>query len=95
MINKKEIEKIALLSRLEVNDIESKKYQEQLSDILKYIDSLKEVDCSDLDFLGLDSDIFNQYREDEVKKWDQDGIDTALKQFSDEEEGQLKINRVL
>jgi aspartyl-tRNA(Asn)/glutamyl-tRNA(Gln) amidotransferase subunit C len=95
MISEKEVEKIAFLSRLEINDIERKKYQEQLSDILKYIDSLKEVNCSDLDYLGLDSGVSNQYRNDEVKRWDQEGVDTALKQFSDEEEGQLKINRVL
>jgi aspartyl/glutamyl-tRNA(Asn/Gln) amidotransferase C subunit len=95
MISEKEVEKIAFLSRLEINDIERKKYQEQLSDILKYIDSLKEVNCSDLDYLGLDSGVSNQYRNDEVKRWDQEGVDTALKQFSDEEERQLKINRVL
>ncbi len=95
MISEKEVEKIAFLSRLEINDLESKKYQEQLSDILEYIDSLKEVDCSDLDYLGLDSGVSNQYRDDEVNKWDQEGIDTALKQFSDEEDAQLKINRVL
>ncbi len=43
-ISKDEVEKIAVLARLEIDDQQKKKMAEQLSNILQYIDKLKDVD---------------------------------------------------
>lgn len=45
-ITKEEVEYIAHLARLKVDDSLVEKYAAQLSDILGYIDKLKEVDVS-------------------------------------------------
>ena len=42
-LNKKEIKHIANLARLELSDAELDKYKDQLSDVLDWIDQLKEV----------------------------------------------------
>ncbi|MCP3876094.1 MAG: Asp-tRNA(Asn)/Glu-tRNA(Gln) amidotransferase subunit GatC [Desulfobacteraceae bacterium] len=43
-ISKDEVEKIAHLARLEIDDSQKEKMAEQLSNILQYIDKLKDVD---------------------------------------------------
>ena len=94
-ISKKEIKNIAHLARLELNDIEVDKYQEQLSSILKHVDVLKEADCSDLDILGLSSEEVNKTREDSASNWSKDEVKLALKQSKEIEDGQVKVRRVL
>lgn len=94
-LNNEEIKKIAFLARLELNDIEISKYQEQLSSILKYIDILKKADSSDLDILGLESDNFNRFRKDEVINCSEDEVKMAINQAGEKENDQIKVNRVL
>ncbi len=43
-ISKDEVEKIAHLARLKIHDSQKEKMAEQLSNILQYIDKLKDVD---------------------------------------------------
>ncbi|HOZ53239.1 MAG TPA: Asp-tRNA(Asn)/Glu-tRNA(Gln) amidotransferase subunit GatC [bacterium] len=95
-LTKEEIKKIAELARLELNDVEISKYQNQLGSVLDYIDMLKEADCSDLDILGLDlEDNFNRTREDQSVNWPEDEIKIALEQVNEKENGQVKVNRVM
>ena len=66
-ISKQEIEKIAHLARLEIDESQTKKMAEQLSDILQYIDKLKDVN---VDGVKLSSDVAfmnNVLREDDVQ----------------------------
>ena len=46
MINEKEVQRIAKLARLSLNEKELKKVKKDLSSILDYFDSLKEVNVS-------------------------------------------------
>ncbi|HPT08377.1 MAG TPA: Asp-tRNA(Asn)/Glu-tRNA(Gln) amidotransferase subunit GatC [bacterium] len=94
-ISKEDIKKVANLAKLDLNDIEIDNYQQQLGKILEYIDILKEVEVSDLEFLGLGDEDVNQVRLDEASSWPQDEIDIALEQVIDKEEHQVKINRIL
>ncbi|MBU1160202.1 aspartyl/glutamyl-tRNA amidotransferase subunit C, partial [Patescibacteria group bacterium] len=45
-LNQKQIQHIANLARLELTEEELKKYSNQLSDILSYINQLKEADTT-------------------------------------------------
>ncbi len=45
-ISEKDVENIAHLARLKIDESLVGKYAEQISDILKYIDKLKDVDVS-------------------------------------------------
>jgi aspartyl-tRNA(Asn)/glutamyl-tRNA(Gln) amidotransferase subunit C len=46
MINKEEVKHIAKLARLGLKEAEIKKFQKELSSILDYFNSLKEIDVS-------------------------------------------------
>lgn len=94
-LNKDNIKKIAELAKLELNDIEILKYQSQLSSVLDYIDILKEVECSDSDILGLESDEFNRTREDLAFSWDKEEKKIALKQANEKDGDFIKVNRVI
>ena len=49
MIDKKEIQKIAALAKIEIKDSEIDTYSKQLSKILEYVERLNEVDTSKVD----------------------------------------------
>lgn len=94
-ISREEIQKIANLARLDLSEAEILQYQEQLSSILRHIDTLKEAQSDDLDILGLNLSDYNRKREDEVKTWSEAEIKTALNQAKEISDGQVKVQRVL
>jgi aspartyl-tRNA(Asn)/glutamyl-tRNA(Gln) amidotransferase subunit C len=94
MLDKKQIQHIANLARLELSEEEEEKYGRQLSDILDYIDKLKEVDTSKVAITAQVSGLHNSWREDEVKDWDKEEIAMALAQ-GDLVNGQVKVKKVL
>ena len=67
-ISKKDVESIAHLARLKVDESLVGKYAEQISDILKYIDILKEVDVSKANLVSDASFNTNIFRKDEPLK---------------------------
>jgi len=94
-LNKKQIEHIANLARLELTNEEIKKYGSQLSDILNYIDQLKEVDVSNIEPTAQVTGLENVMREDKAEDWDNKERQAALKEAPEVEEGQVKVKRVL
>ena len=64
-ITKEEVEYIAHLARLKVDDSLVEKYADQLSEILGYIDKLKEVDVSGVDTVAGAASGTNVMRPDE------------------------------
>ena len=68
-IDKKTVEKVALLSRLTLKDKDVEKFSKQLNSILVYIDKLKEVDTEKvLPTTHTVGDIKNVFREDTIQK---------------------------
>jgi len=95
MISREEVKYIAdFLARLELTSEEEKKYSQQLSTILEYIDKLKSVDTSEVSTTFQVGGLFNAWREDEVKNWDKDEITLALSE-SELVAGQIKVKKVL
>lgn len=94
-ISKEDIKKVAQLARLELNEAEVEKYQGQLASILDYIDMLKEAKVSDLAVLGLESENYNQTRDDEILPCDDKTIKIALDQAPEREADQIKVDRVI
>lgn len=94
-LSKKEIEHIAKLARLDLTDEELKKYGSQLSDILNYIDLLKEVDAAGVEPTAQVTGMENIFREDAAKDWDKKEIKEALCQAPELENNQVKVKRVL
>ena len=94
-LEKKDIEHIANLARLELSESELEKYGSQLSDVLNYIDMLQEVDVEGVEPTAQVTGMENIYREDVVKKWNDDERLNALSEAPELENGQVKVRRVL
>jgi len=66
-LNKKEVEHIALLARLGLNDDEIEKYSTQLSSILEYVEQLKEVETEGVEPTAQVTGLENVMRSDVVE----------------------------
>ncbi|MEQ8152254.1 MAG: Asp-tRNA(Asn)/Glu-tRNA(Gln) amidotransferase subunit GatC [Smithellaceae bacterium] len=66
MITKQEVEYVAHLARLEIDDEQKDKLTSQLNDILLYIDKLNELDTSGVEPMSHAIAVTNAFREDKV-----------------------------
>lgn len=94
-LSKDEIQHIAKLARLELTDEELKKYGDQLSAILNYIDQLKEVDVKGVEPIAQVTGLENVLREDKVENWDKAEIEAALKDAPERQGMFIKVKRVI
>jgi aspartyl-tRNA(Asn)/glutamyl-tRNA(Gln) amidotransferase subunit C len=63
-ITRKDVEYVARLARLELSDAEKEQYAGQLENILKYVDTLNEVDTTDVPPTNHALNLTNVWRED-------------------------------
>lgn len=94
-LNKKDIQHIANLARLELTDKELKTYGDQLSDVLSYIDQLKEVDVEGVEPTAQVTGLKDVFRNDEIKEWNKEEREAALSQAPEMEDRQIKVKRIL
>lgn len=66
-ITPEEVDYVARLGRLALEEDEKIKYQSQLDDILKYMDLLDEVSTEDVEPMAGPVELFTPLRADEVK----------------------------
>lgn len=64
MIETKDVEHVAKLARLELDENEKVKFSKQLGDILKYVEMMNEVDTSGVEPMNHSIDFSNVMRED-------------------------------
>jgi len=67
MINKKEVEYVAKLAKLEFNEEEKEKFTSQLNSILEYFKKLNELDTDKVEPTAYVISMPNLLNEDEVK----------------------------
>ena len=67
-IDKKQVEHIAELSRINLSDKEKEKFSKELSQILDYFEKLKEVNTENVSPISQVTGIKNVLREDEEEK---------------------------
>jgi len=65
-LSKDDVKKLAKLANLSISDKEIEKYQQQLSDSLKYVDNLKDIDTSDIPDTFFTTKAKNVWQEDEI-----------------------------
>jgi aspartyl-tRNA(Asn)/glutamyl-tRNA(Gln) amidotransferase subunit C len=58
---------VATLARLQLTDEEARTFQSQLGDVLAFVEKLKKVDVDGVEPTAHTSDVFNVFREDEVR----------------------------
>lgn len=66
MINRQEVEYVAHLARLEIDDAQKDKFTSQLNDILGYIDKLNELNTEGVEPMSHAMAVTNAFREDRV-----------------------------
>jgi len=93
MIKKDDVEYMANLARIDLDEGEKESLQKDLSDIIGYIDRLKELDISDV--LSLDHSIMvgNVTRED--IKVDYDERRGLIDNFTENDKNYLKVRQIL
>lgn len=92
-IDKKMVEYVARLARLEITEGEKDLYTRQLGDILGYVEMLNELDTKNVEPVFHVVPMTNVFREDEVKE----GItrEEALKNAPEKEKGFFKVPRII
>ena len=94
-LKKQEVKHIAELARLALSEDELKIYGKQLSDILAYVDELKEIDTANVELTAQVTGLKNVFREDEICDWDKVEREAALKEAPALADEQIKVKRVL
>lgn len=92
-VSAEEIKKIALLSRLEVQDEDLESVGKQLNDILTYMELIGQVDISDVEPTAHAVSMFNVMRED-VPQPSMSNED-ALQNAPEQEDGYFKVPKVI
>jgi len=69
MIEIKDVEHVAKLARLELDEDEKVKFSKQLGDILKYVEMMNEVDTTGVEPMSHSIDFSNVMRED-IERYD-------------------------
>ncbi|MEK7557632.1 MAG: Asp-tRNA(Asn)/Glu-tRNA(Gln) amidotransferase subunit GatC [Patescibacteria group bacterium] len=94
-LSKQEVQHIAKLARLDLTNEELRKYGSQLSDVLNYIDLLREVDVKDVEPTAQVTGLENVLREDIVKDWDEKEVEEALADAPEKEDRFIKVKRII
>jgi len=92
-LSSRDVEKIALLARLELTDDEKALYQEQLSAILEYASRLNQLDITDIPPTASAVDLENVMREDVIEPGL--SLEDALFNTIEEALDQFRIQAVL
>ncbi|MDW3211520.1 MAG: Asp-tRNA(Asn)/Glu-tRNA(Gln) amidotransferase subunit GatC [Reichenbachiella sp.] len=92
-IDKKTVQKLAHLSRLELTEKEQEKMGEDLGDILDWVEKLEEVDTSNVEPLGNVNEEPIQLREDKANNYFSG--DEALKNAPESDQGHFIVPKVL
>ena len=92
-LSKEEVLHVAKLARLEFSPEEIEKYQQELNDILNYIDMLGEVDTAEVKPLSQVNDDTNNLREDTVRK--SLTVEEALLNAPEAEDGAVIVPKVV
>ena len=92
-ISKDEILKVAALARLDLEEASIEPFVEQISTILDYVDTLKNVDTEGVPATSHAISLTNAFREDEpVEHLDRD---RALENAPEKEDGTFTVPRII
>lgn len=92
-ISKDEVLKVAALARLDLPEASIKPFAEQISTILDYVDTLKNVDTEGVPGTSHAISLTNAFREDEPHEHLE--RDSALANAPEKEDGTFTVPRVI
>ena len=92
-LGKKEVQYVANLARIEIKEEEIDKFANQLSDILKYVAKLNEVNTENIEPMAHAVDIPTPLREDEVKN--PKGKENSLSNAPESDGDYFKVPKII
>ena len=92
-ITKQEVEHVAHLARLELDEEAVERFAGQIGDILAYVDKLKQVDTDGVAPTSHAISLTNAFRQDEVR--DHLGRDRSLGNAPEKDDGTFLVPRVI
>lgn len=95
MISKEDVQHIAKLARLGLSQSEVKKFQEELSSILNYVEKLKKIDVANVEPTSHPQQIKNVMRKDEVKDEKLQVRRKLVEMAPDKKDGYIKVKSIL
>jgi len=95
MILKKEIEHIAKLARLGIDEKEKEKFSKDLSVILDYVKKLDEVETKNIEPIKQITRLKNAMRKDEKRYPDKQTKERILENVPEIKDGYVKVKTIL
>lgn len=93
MIDKKEIENLAGLCKLNLSEEETRMFERDLNQLLNEVESIKDIDTREVEITYNVNRMKNDLREEEV--WESLSREEVLKNTSEEQYGYFKILKVV
>lgn len=93
-LQREDILKLAKLARLRLTDAEVEKFQEEISEILGYVEKLNDVDTKGLKPTYQVTGLTNVTRPDEVREYGASQLE-LLKNAPQTEKGYIKVKRMI
>ncbi len=90
---KSDVEKIAHLARIELDEAEKEKFTRQFENILAFVNELQNVDTSGIEEISQIAGLENVWREDEAGK--SLSNEEALKNAPASDKGYFKVKEIL
>ena len=94
-ISLEEVEHIAELARIELSGEEKKKFSDELSDVLGYVEQLQEVNTDGIEPMSQATGMVNVLREDVAENCDKNVRKKIIESFPEEKEGYVKVKQIL
>jgi aspartyl-tRNA(Asn)/glutamyl-tRNA(Gln) amidotransferase subunit C len=95
MLTKDDVKKVAALARLDLTEEELEILPGQLSNVLNYIDQLKEVDTEGVIPTAQVTGLSDVWRADVAEDWPRDEAEAALNEAPEVFAHQVKVKKVL
>ena len=92
-VTREDVENVALLSRLRIDEKDMDKNIQELSDFLEYVDRLQQVDTENVAATAHVLPIQNVFREDVVKP--SLNRDSALSNAPEQEDGYFRVPKIV
>ena len=93
MLSAEEVKKVALMARIELRDGEFEKFQQELSQVLDYVDELKSVNTDGLEIVSSVTGLENVDRRDEPRLIDYQ--EDILANAPDRKDNYYKVKSIL
>ena len=93
-ISKDEVRRLAQLSGISLSDDQMKEFQEDLGNILNYVEQLQQIDTTNIEPTYQVTQLTNVEREDEVINY-RLSRDEILANSPDQQNNQIKVPKVL